>query len=60
MNEEKEKENPPPLDKNAYLAKIERLYIEGRRTREIAVNAVCDTAWNCYAGLDARRLSARH
>ena len=36
MNEENEKKKPPDIDRETYLAEIERLYIEGRKTREIA------------------------
>ena len=36
MNDETQKENRPSLDRNAFLAEIERLYVEGYPTREIA------------------------
>ena len=36
MNDELQKENPPALDRNTFLAEIERLYIEGYKTRQIA------------------------
>ncbi len=36
MNEDTDKEKSPCLDKNTFLAEIERLYIEGYPTRDIA------------------------
>ncbi len=36
MSEEIEKEKPPPIDRETYLAEIERLYLAGLKTREIA------------------------
>ena len=36
MHDEIQKENPPSLDRNTFLAEIERLYAEGYPTREIA------------------------
>jgi hypothetical protein len=37
MSEEIEKEFPPVFDKNTYLAEIERLFLEGLSSRQIAV-----------------------
>src|SRR5271169_584542 len=36
MNEEIEKEIPPPIDKNTFLAEIERLYLLGHPNAEVA------------------------
>jgi hypothetical protein len=36
MSEEIEKEKPPPIDRETYLAEIERLYLAGLKTRQIA------------------------
>ena len=36
MNEEIKQEKPPCLDRNTFLAEIERLYVEGHKTRDIA------------------------
>jgi hypothetical protein len=36
VNEESDKENPPTADKNAYLAKIESLFLEGYSTDQIS------------------------
>ena len=36
MNEDINQEKSPCLDRNTFLSEIQRLYIEGRRTREIA------------------------
>ena len=42
MNEENEKKKPPDIDRETYLAEIERLYIEGLKTRETAASTLLD------------------
>jgi hypothetical protein len=36
MNQDINQEKPPALDRMTFLAEIERLYLEGHRTREIS------------------------